>query len=78
MEKSWDRRYRQKDRLSISMRYLESMIVNSITSTYAFISKSEEKVCLICYTEKINTIVIPCKHMCLCMECAELLRNKTR
>jgi len=36
----------------------------------------EAKDCAICLTTKIDTVVLPCKHMCLCFECAQNLRTK--
>jgi hypothetical protein len=30
--------------------------------------------CVICMSEKRNTAVLPCRHMCLCMGCAQTLR----
>jgi len=32
--------------------------------------------CIICLSERRDTIVLPCRHMCLCAECAELLSNR--
>jgi hypothetical protein len=39
-------------------------------------SLSEESVCVICLTEKRDTTVFPCRHMCLCSECAGQLRYR--
>lgn len=36
----------------------------------------EGKDCTICLTNKINTVVLPCKHMCLCLECATDLKER--
>lgn len=39
--------------------------------------KSEiNRECIICLSEKRDTIVLPCRHMCLCAECADLLSNR--
>lgn len=39
--------------------------------------KSEiNRECIICLSERRDTIVLPCRHMCLCAECAELLSNR--
>jgi len=37
----------------------------------------DSKECAICLTSRIDTVVLPCKHMCLCFECAQNLRNKS-
>jgi E3 ubiquitin-protein ligase MGRN1 len=33
--------------------------------------------CIICMSEPRNTTVLPCRHMCLCGECAEMLRKNS-
>ncbi|KAF1328419.1 Ring zinc finger-like protein, partial [Globisporangium splendens] len=33
--------------------------------------------CIICMCEPRNTTVLPCRHMCLCSECAEALRKNS-
>ncbi|MED6110697.1 putative E3 ubiquitin-protein ligase log2 [Stylosanthes scabra] len=35
------------------------------------------KECVICLTEPRDTIVHPCRHMCMCSECAKVLRFQT-
>lgn len=39
---------------------------------------SEKPTCIICLTEKNNTTIMPCRHVCLCQYCAELLKNQGR
>merc|ERR1719498_1644971 len=36
----------------------------------------DDGLCVICLTNEKNTVVIPCRHLCLCKECAEELRNR--
>ncbi|KAG2525736.1 hypothetical protein BBO99_00001685 [Phytophthora kernoviae] len=33
--------------------------------------------CIICLSEPRNTTILPCRHMCLCTECAEALRKSS-
>ncbi len=33
--------------------------------------------CIVCMSEVKDTIVLPCRHMCLCLECANVIRGKT-
>eukprot|EP00667_Euglena_gracilis_P006776 EG_transcript_6838 len=33
--------------------------------------------CVICLAEPRNTLVMPCRHMCLCSDCASMLRQRT-
>lgn len=35
------------------------------------------KECVICLSEPRDTTVLPCRHMCMCTGCAELLRQQT-
>ena len=37
-----------------------------------------DRECTICCTEKNDTILLPCKHMCLCKECSEQLKKDNR
>ncbi|KAH3765143.1 hypothetical protein Pelo_2975 [Pelomyxa schiedti] len=32
--------------------------------------------CTICYDAKINTVIVPCGHLCVCFECSKLLKPK--
>lgn len=31
----------------------------------------EDKECVICFCNIINTVLLPCKHMCTCSTCAD-------
>ena len=33
--------------------------------------------CVICMTEQRDTTIMPCRHMCLCADCAEDLRMRS-
>jgi hypothetical protein len=33
--------------------------------------------CVVCLTERRDTTVLPCRHMCMCFECANHLRMST-
>jgi hypothetical protein len=33
--------------------------------------------CVICMVNRRDTTVLPCRHMCMCSECANLLRHRT-
>jgi E3 ubiquitin-protein ligase MGRN1 len=37
----------------------------------------EDNECVVCMSEPRDTTVMPCRHMCLCHECAESLRKQT-
>jgi hypothetical protein len=35
------------------------------------------KECVICYTENRDTVVLPCRHLCLCYKCAQIVRMQS-
>ncbi|GJQ12131.1 hypothetical protein GpartN1_g3922.t1 [Galdieria partita] len=39
-------------------------------------SKSSQ-LCLVCMLDTINTLLLPCRHFCLCIECAESIRVRS-
>jgi hypothetical protein len=43
------------------------------SSTAALEEHSE---CVICMTDKPDTAIIPCRHLCLCANCAGMMRNE--
>lgn len=34
----------------------------------------DETMCVVCMSESMDTMVLPCRHLCLCNDCAEVLR----
>ncbi|WJX27095.1 RING-type E3 ubiquitin transferase [Trifolium repens] len=44
------------------------------SETTGFDDSDPGKECVICMTEPKDTAVLPCRHMCLCSECAKALR----
>jgi len=36
-----------------------------------------DKECIVCLSDKRDTIILPCRHMCLCVNCAVSLQNQT-
>jgi len=39
--------------------------------------EEERSDCVVCMSEKRNTTVMPCRHMCLCRVCADVMRSHT-
>ena len=37
----------------------------------------EQRLCVICLVNDRDTTVLPCRHMCMCHECAQELRKQT-
>lgn len=40
------------------------------------LSKNEGSECIICMTDQKDTVVMPCKHLCMCYTCANTLRER--
>ena len=40
-------------------------------------SSSGQEPCVICMAEPRNVVVLPCRHMCLCIACADIYRVKS-
>ncbi|KAD0851881.1 hypothetical protein E3N88_43628 [Mikania micrantha] len=51
-------------------------IGNSVDSG-GYDPNDSSKECVICLSEPCDTTVLPCRHMCLCNECAKVLRFQT-
>jgi hypothetical protein len=47
------------------------------TSHSANNNEDEERLCVICLVNDRDTTVLPCRHMCMCHECAQELRKQT-
>lgn len=53
----------------------QSGMVPAVPGTSA--DDSEERLCVICLVNDRDTTVLPCRHMCMCHECAQELRKQT-
>ena len=59
--------------------------MSTITSIYGLANSKLDKntddavkeLCTICFTNPVNTMCDPCKHMCLCNECVPALKKNT-
>ena len=40
------------------------------------LSANEGSDCIICMTDRKDTVVMPCKHLCMCYACANTLRER--
>jgi hypothetical protein len=39
-------------------------------------SDDDDELCVICLTNPKDTVVLPCRHLCMCSECAQVLRGQ--
>ncbi|KAL6191113.1 hypothetical protein ACLB2K_037505 [Fragaria x ananassa] len=56
------------------VRYEVREIYGIATSAVGFDDNDPGKECVICMTEPKDTAVLPCRHMCMCSDCAKELR----
>ena len=49
----------------------------SSSAAAAAAEEAEERLCVICLVNPRDTTVLPCRHMCLCSECASELRKQS-
>ncbi|KAM3139749.1 hypothetical protein pb186bvf_008207 [Paramecium bursaria] len=49
----------------------------SVKDIYGRLNESDDKECVICLTNKISALIIPCKHMCLCQMCCNNLMQRS-
>ncbi|KAJ7980119.1 RING finger protein [Quillaja saponaria] len=54
--------------------HLERMSLPLYLVAVGFDDSDTRKECIICITEPKDTAVLPCRHMCMCSECAKTLR----
>ena len=51
--------------------------IYGIDNTTANLADDTQKECVVCYTNTKNTVVLPCRHMCLCIGCSQIVRMQT-
>jgi E3 ubiquitin-protein ligase MGRN1 len=39
--------------------------------------EDEAGLCTICFTNRVDTIISPCNHMCICSECAPMMQKSS-
>ena len=51
--------------------------LQGVASAARTAEQAEERLCVICLVNERDTTVLPCRHMCMCHECAQELRKQT-
>lgn len=51
--------------------------VDGAASPNTEVVEDEEDECVICLTDPKDTVVVPCRHLCICKGCAERLRTES-
>ena len=78
----------QKDGQSIRYKFLKQKLlynnqimdlndIYGVDNAAANLADESQKECVVCYTTNKDTVVLPCRHMCLCIDCSQIVRMQT-
>jgi E3 ubiquitin-protein ligase MGRN1 len=56
---------------------IEERMASADDSDAAAAEAEHDDLCIICMTDPRDTTVLPCRHLCLCVDCAQLLRVRS-
>lgn len=48
--------------------------IYGIDNNTANIADESQKECTVCFVANKDTVVLPCRHMCLCIDCSQIVR----
>ena len=73
-----------RDKQHIALKVVKQAVISLgklsiLMDIFGMEGETEENICIICLCERKNTMILPCRHMCLCNYCADHLthqRNK--
>ena len=64
-----------KQKLLYNNQIMDLNDIYGIDNTAAVNREDEaQKECVVCYTTTKDTVVLPCRHMCLCIDCSQIVR----
>lgn len=71
----------RREKHSIDIKIMKQIvIINGVTQTlmdvYGMRNTQEDNLCIICLCEPKDTLINPCRHMCLCSYCSEQLGHQ--
>ena len=59
-----------KQKLLYNNQIMDLHDIYGIDNNAANLADESQKECVVCYTATKNTVVLPCRHMCLCIDCS--------
>ena len=59
-----------KQKLLYNNQIMDLNDIYGIDNNAANMADEAQKECVVCYTATKNTVVLPCRHMCLCIDCS--------
>ena len=70
-----------RDKERIFLKPMKQIIIHegrlqTLMDIYGMTKGSEENICIICMCEKKNTMILPCRHLCLCSYCSMQLQSQ--
>lgn len=67
----------QKQKLLYNNQIMDLNDIYGIDNSAANLADESQKECVVCYTATKDTVVLPCRHMCLCIDCSQIVRMQT-
>lgn len=64
----------QKQKLLYNNQIMDLNDIYGIDNSAANLADESQKECVVCYTATKDTVVLPCRHMCLCIDCSQIVR----
>ena len=59
-----------KQKLLYNNQIMDLNDIYGIDNNAANLADESQKECVVCYTATKDTVVLPCRHMCLCIDCS--------
>jgi len=66
-----------KQKLLYNNQIMDLNDIYGIDNNAANLADESQRECVVCYTNTKDTVVLPCRHMCLCIDCSQIVRMQT-